>query len=150
MPPLPPMKSRYPSTPLRHPLRCAALLLVLALAACSSLAAPGDTATTALSADYRSMIAKRMKLVFKDLINDSTEISDPRWAQSNKGWAWMVCVRFQDRGHRRAYVLFFDRSLFVDERYAVQTDNCDTQTYSPLDSGPGIKPGALGDTGPLY
>jgi hypothetical protein len=133
--------------------RGAAVLLVLTLtAACSSLAGPTDNAATSpLSPDYRGMIAKHLKTVFKDMTpGGGVEISDPRWAQSNKGWGWMVCVHFQDRGHQRTYVYFFNRNDFVDERYAVQTDHCEAQTYSALDLGPGIRPGAVGDPGPLY
>ncbi len=117
-------------------------------AACSSLAEP--TATTPLNPDYRSTIAKHLKTAFKDAVLGGVEISDPRWAQSNKGWGWMVCVHFQDRGHQRTYVFVFDRDDFIDERYAVQTDNCAAETYSALDLGPGIRPGASGDPGPLY
>jgi hypothetical protein len=63
-----------------------------------------------------------------------------------------VCVRFQDRGHQRTYVLFFKGSEFLDERYAVLTDACDAQTYSEFDLGPSgaMRPGAVGDPGPLY
>jgi hypothetical protein len=89
--------------------------------------------------------------VFKDAASSGGfEISEPRWAQSNKGWGWMVCVHFLDRGHQRTYVYFFDRSEFVDERYAVITDHCEAQAYSAFDVGPGIRPGAVGDPGPLY
>jgi hypothetical protein len=39
----------------------------------------------------------------------------------------------------------------VDERYAVQTDECDVQSYVPFDLGMGATgPGAVGGTGPLY
>jgi hypothetical protein len=137
---------------LRRAVPRAALLLALALtAACGSLAGPTDsTSTSPLSPDYRSMIAKRLKTVLKDAVPGGIEISDPRWAQSNKGWGWMVCVHFPDRGHQRTYVYFFDRSDFIDERYAVQTDHCEAQTYSAFDLGPAIRPGAVGDPGPLY
>jgi hypothetical protein len=141
---------RRPATPLHRAAPRAALLLTLALtAACGSLAGPTENGS-ALSPDYRSMIAKRLKTVLKDAVPGVVEISDPRWAQSNKGWGWMVCVHFPDRGHQRTYVYFFDHSDFVDERYAVQTDHCEAQTYSALDLGPGIRPGAVGDPGPLY
>jgi hypothetical protein len=137
--------------PLRRAVSCAAPLLVLALtAACGSLAEPTERGAP-LSQDYRSMIAKRLKSVSKDVANTGgVEISDPRWAQSNKGWGWMVCIHFPDRGHQRTYVYFFDRDDFIDERYAVQTDHCEVRPYSALDLGPAIRPGAVGDPGPLY
>jgi hypothetical protein len=138
------------ATSLRRAAPRAALLLALAFtAACSSLAEPTEN-TSALSPDYRSMIAKRLKTLLKDAVPGGVEISDPRWAQSNKGWGWMVCIHYPDRGHQRTYVYFFNRSEFVDERFAVQTDHCEAQTYSALDLGPAIRPGAVGDPGPLY
>jgi hypothetical protein len=141
---------RRSATPLSGAAPRAALLLTLALtAACGSLAEPAENAS-ALSPDYRGMIAKRLKTVLKDAVAGGVEISDPRWAQSNKGWGWMVCIHFPDRGYQRTYVYFFDRSEFVDERYAVQTDHCEAQTYSAFDLGPAIRPGAVGDPGPLY
>jgi hypothetical protein len=144
------MTLRLSATPLRRAVPRAALLLVLALAAaCGSLAGPTENAP-ALSPDYRTMIAKRLKTLFKDMVAGGVEISDPRWAQSNKGWGWMVCIHYPDRGHQRTYVYFFDRSEFVDERFAVQTDHCEAQTYSAFDLGPAIRPGAIGDPGPLY
>jgi hypothetical protein len=143
------MTLRRPQTvPFRRAARGAAALLALALtAACSSLAQP--TTTTALSADYRVTVAKHMKTLFKDLAG-GVEISDPRWAQSNKGWGWTVCVHFPDRGHQRTYVLVFNGAEFIDERYAVQTDSCAAQNYSALDLGAGTRPGSVGDPGPLY
>jgi hypothetical protein len=141
---------RRSATALRRSAPRAALLLALALtAACSSLAEPTENAAT-LSPDYRSMVAKRLKTLLKDAVPGGVEISDPRWAQSNKGWGWMVCIHYPDRGHQRTYVYFFNGSEFVDERYAVQTDHCEAQTYSALDLGPAIRPGAVGDPGPLY
>lgn len=129
-----------------------ALLLALTLtAACGSLAGPTDgAATSTLSPDYRTKVAKHLKVVFKGTIEGGVQISDPRWTQSNKGVGWMVCVRFQDRGHQRTYVFVFNGDDFIDERYAVVTDNCGTEGYSALDLGPGIRPGAFGDPGPLY
>jgi hypothetical protein len=144
------MTPRRFATLLRHAVPRTALLLMLAVtAACGSLAGPTENAP-ALSADYRNLVAKHLKLLFKDTIQAGVEISDPRWAQSNKGWGWMVCIHFPDRGHQRTYVYFLDRSDFIDERYAVQTDHCEAQSYSELDLGPPIRPGVVGDPGPLY
>ncbi len=81
--------------------------------------------------------------------SDGLEISEPRWTQSNRGWSWLACVHFQDRGHRRTYAVFFNESDVIDGRYAVQSDGCNAQTYSPFDLGSG-GPRSLGDTGPLY
>jgi hypothetical protein len=140
--------------PLQHAARRLALVLTLVLlAGCSSLAGPQEGAATApLNADYRGMIAARLKSEFtKPPLTGPAEISNPRWVLANKGWSWQVCVHFQDRGHQRTYTLFFKGSEFVDERYAVLTDACDAQTYSEFDLGTSsMRPGAVGDPGPLY
>lgn len=121
------------------------------IAACGSLATEA-VQTTALSPDYLHTIAKRLHATFsKTPLTGPIEISEPRWVQANKGWGWLVCIRFQDRGHQRTYVMIFDRDEFLDERYAVQTDACGAQTYSGFDPGSGgMRPGSVGDPGPLY
>ena len=132
-----PMTYRQRSTmPLQYATPRLALALTLALlAGCSSLAGPQEGAATApLNADYRGMIAARLRAEFtKPPLTGPAEISNPRWVLANKGWSWQVCVRFQDRGHQRTYTLFFKGSEFVDERYAVLTDACDAQTYFEFD-----------------
>lgn len=148
---MPPMKLRR-AIPLGRAARHTALLLSLALtAACGSLATE-VVPTSALNPDYRETVAKRLRATFSKMpMGNPVEISDPRWMQANKGWGWMVCIHFQDRGHQRTYVLLFDRNAFIDERYAVQTDACDAQTYSAFDLGSGgVRPGSVGDPGPLY
>jgi hypothetical protein len=134
--------------------RCAVLAAALiGLSGCSHPALMNE-ATSAVAPDpgYTQLVASRLKTSFKNLSpNDAIEISQPRWVLSNKGWAWQVCVHFQDRGHRRTYALFLSGTEVVDERYAVQTDECDVQSYVPFDLGMGATgPGAVGGTGPLY
>src|ERR1700688_1605291 len=145
---------RCSALPLRHgPQRLALVLTVVLLAGCSSLAGPQEGGAAApLNADYLGMIAARLKATFtKSPLTGPVEISSPRWVLANKGWSWQVCVRFQDRGHQRTYALFFRGSEFLDERYAVLTYVCDAQTYSEFDLGSGVmRPGAVGDPGPLY
>ena len=140
--------------PPRHAAQRVALVLMLVLVAgCSSLAEPQEgAATAALNSDYRHMIAIHLKSIFaKSPPAGPAEISNPRWVLANKGWSWQVCVRFQDRDHQRTYTLFFKGSEFLDERYAVQTDACAAQNYSEFDLGSGaMRPGAVGDPGPLY
>ena len=82
----------------------------------------------------REVIAAHLKATFKNYASyDSFEIADPRWVHSIKGWNWLTCVRFQDHGHMRIYALFLNANKIVDDRYAVQTDNCDMQTYFPFE-----------------
>lgn len=79
---------------------------------------------------YQNVIADHLKTTFKNYPTyEQFEISAPRWVSSVKGWNWLVCVRFLDRGHRRSYALLFNGSSVVDGHYAYQTDNCGTQTY---------------------
>ena len=79
---------------------------------------------------YQNVIADHLKTTFKNYPTyEQFEISAPRWVSSVKGWNWLVCVRFLDRGHRRSYALLFNGSSVVDGHYAYQTDNCGTQAY---------------------
>jgi hypothetical protein len=132
----------------------AALLLTLAvLPACGELALPKEAAPP-LGADpaYNELVARHLKTVFKNRGSyDTFDISGFRWVHSVKGWSWLACVRFQDRGHPRTYALFIQDGAVVDDRFAVQTDACDTQTYSPFDAMMGtVPPASIGVQEPLY
>jgi hypothetical protein len=135
--------------------RVAALLSALPIVqGCSSLAMSGGATPPPEGVDpgYVKIIATYMKTNFKELSPyEPAEISAPRWVESIKGWTWFTCVHFTDHEHRRTYSLFFNQTEVVDAHYAVLTDACSKQTYSPLDlTSGGIRPGAIGDTGPLY
>ena len=134
--------------------RAAALLSALVIVqGCSSLALPSEAVPppTAVDPDYTKLVATYMKTNFKDLSpTDPAETSTPRWVESEKGWTWLTCVHFMEHGYKRTYSLFFNQTMVVDGRYAVLTDACGKQTYSPLDITSGVRPGAIGDTGPLY
>lgn len=131
--------------------RARLLAAFVILPACSHTA-PATEQSPMVGADptYRNLVAAHLKASFKTLMpSDGLEISEPRWTQSNRGWSWLACVHFQDRGHRRTYAVFFNESDVIDGRYAVQSDGCGAQTYLPFDLGSG-GPRSLGDTGPLY
>ena len=124
---------------MRRGARAAVLLAAAALlgflAGCSGIAATTeDIAATGPDPASREVIAAHLKATFKSYASyDSFEIADPRWVHSIKGWNWLTCVRFQDHGHMRIYALFLNANKIVDDRYAVQTDNCDMQTYFPFE-----------------
>jgi hypothetical protein len=129
------------SGPLRHAGWAAVPLLVAAiLAGCSELAATNEEApTSGPDPSYRKAIADRLKSAFKAYASyDSFEISEPRWVHSYRGWTWLTCVRFQDHGHQRTYALFHNANAVVDDRYAVQTDDCDRQAYAPFERMGGV------------
>jgi hypothetical protein len=129
------------------------LMALLILPGCTNIAMSNeDMPAAGVDPAYTKLVATQLKGSFKDLASyDSFEISQPRWVQSTKGWSWLACVHFQDRGHRRTYAVFFTDGQIVDARYAVQTDACNALTYSPLDmTTAGLRPGAAGDPGPLY
>jgi hypothetical protein len=113
----------------------AGLGLSTGLNGCAELAAGNaEMVPTAPDPGYRLVIANHLKRVLKNSGGyDAYEISEPRWVHSIKGWTWLTCVRFTDRGRPRTYVVFFDGEKIVDDRFSVQTDNCDTQAYSPFE-----------------
>lgn len=124
----------------------AALGLTEPLAGCSDLVATLPAASPAAAPDpsYRQLASSYLKAVFKNYsAYSSFEISDPRWVRSMKGWNWLTCVRFRDNDRVRVYSLFLDGHAIVDGRFAVQTDNCDAQAYSPLEQTSGGLPGRL-------
>jgi hypothetical protein len=98
------------------------------------------------------LVANRLKSTFKNLSPaDPVEISQPRWVDTFIGSNWLICVQLQDQGHRRTYALFMNGSAIIDARYAVESDACGAQTYSPLDLASGATGSAATDgRGPLY
>src|ERR1700735_4029510 len=83
---------------------------------------------------YVSLSAKYLQSVLKDVrAYDGFEISGLRWVTTIKGWSWLACVRFHDRGHTRIYAIFIQDGAVSDARYAVETDSCEAQTYTQFD-----------------
>jgi hypothetical protein len=102
---------------------------------------------------YRTVVATHLKEVLKNYsAYGSFEISDPRWTHSLNGWTWLTCVRFRElaqhgpdqivsennptdrpQGRVHHYALFLDGNKVVDDRFAIQIDSCDLQTYYPLE-----------------
>jgi hypothetical protein len=96
-------------------------------------------APSAPDPSYPNLIADRLKSTFKDYASyELFEISAPRWVSSYKGWNWLVCVRFVDRGRRRSYALLFNGSNVLDGHYAYQTDNCASQSYGVFEQMRGL------------
>lgn len=112
----------------------AALLLPLFLLGCSALSLPKEDApVSGPDPKYNALIATHIKRSFKDYASyEAFEISDFRWVHSVKGWTWLTCVRFQDKGRRLTYALFIKEDDIAEDRYAVVTDACDAQNYSPF------------------
>jgi hypothetical protein len=117
----------------------ATLLLPLALLGCSGVALT-QTDAPASAPDpsaFHKLIGNHLKMSFPDIATyESFEISDAHWVHSVKGWTWLSCVRFQERGHVRTYAVFIQTDKVVDSRYAVTTDGCGEQTYAPFDDMP--------------
>jgi hypothetical protein len=52
----------------------------------------------------------------------------------------LTCVRFREQGRVRSYALFLDGNKIVHDRFAVQTDSCDLQTYTPSSGSGTVRP----------
>jgi hypothetical protein len=116
----------------------AALWLLVWLPGCSELAQSSDATTGTLPPPapppYAALAAKHLQSAFKDRSPyDGFEISNVRWVLANAGWSWLTCVHFRDRGHPRSYAIFIQNNNVVDARYAVGTDDCEKQAYTPFD-----------------
>ena len=114
--------------------RTALVASLVVLPGCSELAQPSEAAAPPAQPPYVSLAAKYLLSALKDRASYAGfEISGLRWVNSMKGWAWLACVHFQDRGHLRSYAIFIQDNAVVDARYAVETDRCETQTYTQFD-----------------
>jgi hypothetical protein len=130
----------------------AALLLPLVLLGCSAIVLPREDApVSGPDPSSYTKIAKRLEHSLKDSDKyDSFEISEFRWVHSIEGWTWLTCVRFRDRGHLRTYAVFI-REQIVNSRFAVETDGCGTQNYTPFTQMPNAaRPVNAGELEPLY
>jgi hypothetical protein len=129
----------------------AAFVLGLVLSACSSLSLPQqDTPTSGPDPTYNDQVAKKIKETFTEYASyDAYEISDYRWVHSMKGWLWLTCVRYQDKGRKFTYALFLNQKEIVDNRFAVAADGCGSQTYMPFVQMGGKPTGSSG-LDPLY
>lgn len=118
----------------------ACFAFVLALPGCSELAQPIKAAAPpAEQPAYVSLAAQYLRSTLKDRSTyDDFEISGLRWVDANKGWSWIACVHFRDQGVLRSYAVFIQDNAVLDARYAVETDSCAAQSYTPFDLITGI------------
>lgn len=149
---IPPQRCFHPALPWAAARRFGVLALLACLPACASGGlAPQTAPPDGPPPTYLTQIATRLKTQFKKPPTDGLELSEPRWLLSSNGWTWLVCVRFQDQGYRRSYVVYFDATKVLDNRYAVLSDDCDSQTYTPFDLPTAkLVPQAIGAQGPVY
>jgi hypothetical protein len=129
-------------------------VLPLVLSACSSLSlSQEDTPAAGPDPSYDQVVAEHVRASFSDTASyDVFEISEYRWVHTTKGWSWLTCVRFQNKGRRLTYAVFLRQKEVVNERYAVETDGCGEQTYTPfaLANGARTGPRTSGGLEPLY
>jgi hypothetical protein len=128
------------ASPAKAPRRALLALMLLALSACTQLAQPSEAATPpAEQPAYAAIAAKYFSSTMADRASfENFEISGLRWVHALKGWSWLACVHFVDRGHLRTYALFIQNDAVVDARYAVQSDSCRSQSYTPFDIVSGV------------
>jgi hypothetical protein len=119
--------------------RTALVAAFVVLPACSELAQPSGVMPSGPEPPYVALVARYLQSALTNRTNyEGFEISGLRWVHSVKGWSWLACVHFFDRGHRRNYALFIAGDAVIDARYAVETDACDSQTYTQFDVTSGV------------
>jgi hypothetical protein len=114
--------------------------ILLASPGCTQIAQPSEAAAPpAEQPAYASVAAKYFSSTMADRTSfENFEISGLRWVHGLKGWSWLACVHFVDHGHLRTYALFIENEAVIDGRYAVQSDSCGLQTYTPFDVVTGV------------
>jgi hypothetical protein len=131
-----------------------ALIAALSVAGCSELASSTEQVPAGGSnlANATAVVVRIKSLFNKDPANyKNFELSGQRWVHTLKGWSWLTCVRFQDHDHQRLYAVFVKDGSVVDDRYAVETDGCAIETYTPTDAGlDTARPMSFGITQPIY
>lgn len=134
-------RTHFIDSSLGNAARSALLTLILAIGSgCAELARPSETAAPpAEQPPYAALVAKYLSSAMRDRPSfEGFEISGLRWVHSLKGWSWLACLHFLDRGHQRTYALFIQNDAVVDGRYAVQSDTCGSQSYTPFDVVNGV------------
>jgi hypothetical protein len=127
-----------------------ALLLPLLLGCTAVSSSAEDAPASGPDPSSNTMVANLIKESFKDYASyEDFEISAYRWVHSPHGWVWLTCVRYEDKGRRRTYAVFIKGHEIADNRYAVRSDACDGQTYTPFTLLSGAKP-ANSVLEPLY
>ena len=114
-------------------------LMLLASSACTQIAQSEAATPPTEQPAYAAIAAKYLAATMADRAAfENFEISGLRWVHALKGWSWLACVHFVDHGHRRTYALFMQNDAVVDARYAVQSDSCGLQSYTPFDIVTGV------------
>jgi hypothetical protein len=82
-----------------HGAGAALLLMVALLPGCSDVALPSEEMPASGAYPwYNDLVANHLKKTFTNRASyDAFAISAFRWVHSLNGWAWMTCVRFEDR-----------------------------------------------------
>jgi len=139
--------SLAPAPPFRLRALGAVLAILLAtMPGCSQIVLPNNAEPLGPQPPYVSLAAKYLQSNLKDTnVYDGYEISGVRWVSTIKGWAWLACVRFHDHGHTRIYAIFIQNDpasstgyTISDAHYAVETDACEAQTFTPFDLISGV------------
>jgi hypothetical protein len=115
-------------------------LMLLAMSGCTQIAQTSEAATPPTGQPaYAALAAKYFSSTMRDRASfESFEISELRWVHALKGWSWLACVHFVDHGRLRTYALFIQNDDVIDGRYAVQSDSCGSQSYTPFDVVTGV------------
>jgi hypothetical protein len=115
-------------------MRAFAVLLCLALAACSQVESTIIGAYVPPSAPTLAAVRDGVKKAgMEEKLTGFIEISDLR--QSDHGPSrFVLCMRGADSefGPRRTYAVFFDNEAYKGMRMSIMIDDCEKQDYRPL------------------
>jgi hypothetical protein len=113
--------------------QCAALLAACALLVQCSAVPVESAAAPPPPSNYGVLASNTVKGFQPFTTYSDFEIAAPRWVHAETGWNWLVCLRYEDRGHRRYYAVFIQGDSVVNSRSDILTDRCGAQQYVPFD-----------------
>jgi hypothetical protein len=125
--------------------RAYVLAVALAVGGCSGSEivqswAPPASAPELAQPNYRRIVAENLKVIFPTETSlGDVEISGVRPVDHLKGAAWLTCLKVVVRDTPQHYAVFIQDDKVIDWRGGIVMDQCQKETYTPLQTATAAK-----------